>query len=160
MDTQDFTHAEASEAFRAFAESVGPKAQVYVSIDSHTGPWLRKANPRPPLNAAFYSDGIGGRSNQARVDVNAHTYRELLAELQAGWAERAEGVSAELVRAIALQIICIAADEGQCSEAALALHFAPSDIRRLGDRACEEATRIGGNGPFSIVRAASEVEAA
>lgn len=151
MEARDLTHAEAVEAFKSFANEVGPEARVIVSLNDS------KWGKEELLHIGLYPQGLG---KDSVFRLNANTYAELLALAQAEWAKHADTLGAKAIRNMALKIISITADEGCCSELSLCKAFSPAEVKTYGDRACEEATRIGGNGPFSILRAASESEAA
>lgn len=141
---RDLTHAEAAEAFRLFGEEIGPRADFSIYLNHEISPH------RGRLGAAIYPDGVG---KDSVCRVGADTYADLLVKLKAEWAKHGDKRSAETVRKMALAIISITADEGSCSEFSLCKAFSAAEVKTYGDRACEEATRIAGNGPFSIVRA-------
>lgn len=149
--TQDLTHADAVAAFKALAKGAGPNAEASISLNASS--W----SAGPPLHGALYPHGLG---KDAAIRVDAETYADLLAALKAKWAEHADAAFAQTIRDMALKIISITADEGSCSEFTLCKAFSPADVKAYGLRACDEATRIAGNGPFSIVCAASTSEAA
>lgn len=141
----DLTHAEAVEAFKAFAKEVSPQASVIVGLNANQ--YCRNV---APLHATLYPRGVG---YDRAFSVDGDTYADLLANTRAAWADHGDKHGAETIRNMALQIISITADEGSCSEFSLCKAFSAGEVKTYGDRACEEATRIAGNGPFSIVRA-------
>lgn len=149
--THDLSHAEAAEAFRAFAAEIGPKAEVYVALNVHFDSFSEK------LHVSIYPKGI---CKSCAAYVYSDTYTEALAAARSKWAEVGDESAAETIRSMALKIISITADEGVCSELSLVRAFSAAEVKSYGERACEEATRISGNRPFTIVRAASDVEAA
>jgi hypothetical protein len=154
MDAQDLTHAEAAKAFREFQSDVGPSAAVSISVN--TG----RHNPsRANLTATVWPDGVGSLKNNT-IRADGDTYAELFDAIKAEWDKQKDAHGAKTIREMALKIISITADDGACSEFSLCKAFSAGEVKTYGDRACEEATRIAGNGPFSIVRAASESEAA
>lgn len=141
----DLTHAEARDAFKAFARTIGPKCDLGIGLEaSH---WDKDP---APLSATFWVNGLGGGEGQ-RFNVRASTYRDLLAAAEAEWATRSDLHAIETIRKMALAIISITADQGECSDAALRAQFDAADIKRYGDKACAQATEIASNGPFSIV---------
>lgn len=150
MNTKDLTHAEAVDAFRQIKADIGSNA--YVSVSLNVDPWAGGGI----LLASIYPEGVSKNA----VRVTANTFAELLALAKAKVVERTDTLGAKTIREMALRIISITADEGSCSEFSLCKAFSAGEVKAYGDRACEEATRIAGNGPFLIVRAASEVEAA
>jgi hypothetical protein len=135
----DFTLTEARDAFEAFRLSISEKCHCSVSL-------------RPNgtlLHALVCPDGI---TQKAQFWAYADTFRELLSNCEAKWAEHSDLHAKNLIRRMALKIIEITADIGECSDAALRAEFSRADVERYGDRACEHATEIASNGPFSIVR--------
>ncbi|MES3028531.1 MAG: hypothetical protein V4820_11835 [Pseudomonadota bacterium] len=156
MTTQtqpDLTHAEAIVAFREMAQTIGPKAELYpgLSVNRHSA----DGN----LHTAIYPEGILAKG---LFHVKADTYRETLAKVAAEWEARGATYIATTIREMALAIITITADLGECTDAALRAKFDAADIARYGERACEQATSMASNGPFSIVKltGANDAEAA
>lgn len=143
----DLSHAEAVEAFKAFAAEMGPSATVIVALNSS-----QFGRDKLPLRVSLYPRGVG---YDRLISVDGASYAELLDNAKAALAEHDDKHGAETIRKMALQIISITADAGSCSEFSLCKTFSPAEVKTYGDRACEEATRIAGNGPFSIVRAAA-----
>lgn len=146
---RDLTHAEAREAFLGFAKTVGSKCQVFVR--------LNHSADGPLLTAVIYPKSIG--SNAVQLDIKGETYRELLAVCEAKWAEHSDLHAVNVIRELALAIIAITADLGECTDAALRAKFDAADVTRYGDRACEQATAMASNGPFSIVKLAGANDA-
>ncbi len=146
---RDLTHTEAREALRDFARTVGLKCQVYPSLSHGQG--------GPPLLALIYTHGICGGG--AQLNVEGDSYRELLAACEAKWAEHSDLHAANVIREMALAIIALTADQGECTDSALRGKFDAADVTRYGDRACEQATAMVSNGPFSIVKLAGANDA-
>ena len=140
----DLTHAEARTAFRELAATIGPRCGVHPGINSH-------GIDNGDLYASVYPDGI---TYQSHFGVSANTYRELVEKIEAEWAVRGETHAAKTTREMALAIISITADQGECTDAALRATFDAADVARYGERACEQATEMASNGPFSIVKLA------
>lgn len=139
----DLTHAEAVAAFKAFAKAAGSACQVYVHLSSTTG--------APALDGSIYTKGICGNGG-ATLTAHGNSYRELLAACEAKWAEHSDLHASNIIRELALAIIAITADQGECTDAALRAKFDAADVARYGDHACAEATAMASNGPFSIVK--------
>lgn len=137
----DFTPHEARDAIAAFLREVGPKAlfEVNLQLKGH----LYRGYFRPE-----------GHYGNVYAFVSGETYREVIAAAQAKWAELADAHTADMIRRMALKIIELTADLGECTDAALRAEFEPEDIERFGALACERATEMGSKGPFSIVRLA------
>lgn len=149
----DLTHAEAMIAFRELAREIGPKAELYPGL-SVSHPILGEA-----LYTSVYPEGILGKG---LFYVRASDYRETLVKVAAEWEERGSTYIAKTVREMALAIIAITADQGECTDAALRAQFDAADVAKYGERACEQATEMASNGPFSIVKlsGANDAEAA
>lgn len=84
------------------------------------------------------------RKPHARRNSNEITVR-------AKHAETRDAHDATAIRAMALKIIELTADHGECTDAALRQHFDAGDVARLGDRAAADANEIAAGGPFAIV---------
>lgn len=138
----DLTHAEAVVAFAAFSRTIGSKARTFVSLD-------RGEYGHPALSAAIYPNDIVGKE---RIHVNGDSYLDLLDACEAAWAERSDLHATNTIREMALKIISITADQGECTDAALRATFDAVDVARYGEAACEQATEMASNGPFSIVK--------
>ncbi|WP_332763999.1 hypothetical protein [Phenylobacterium sp.] len=151
--TKDFTIAEALDAFDTFAASVGAKAACNATLGAHRRAGL--------LVHAFFQPQGSGISAPGFL-IYGTSWRDLLANCEAKWAEFADTHSANLIREMALRIIALTADQGECTDAALRAEFDAADIARYGESACAQATEMASNGPFSIVTlsGANDAEAA
>lgn len=132
----DLTFAEASEAIHAICRGIGESAYTTAFLDGSK----MRAILRPL-----------GWHDKREVPASGNTFRELVDNLRAAWAEASDSHEAQTVREMALEIIRITADLGACTDAALRQKFPAQDVTRYSERACEEANDIAGRGPFSIV---------
>lgn len=134
--------AEIRDELMKLADEIGPHAFVGLDIDTH--------NRAEPITGCIYPDGIGG--NTARISgIKAHTFPAALAALRDTWAKRQSAHAAARTKSMALAIIAITGDQGQCTDAALRQDgFSQSEIDRFGDDAIVAADHYGSNGPFSI----------
>lgn len=83
-------------------------------------------------------------------------FAEAFAYVRKQWSDRKERHEAETIRTMALAIIRITADRGQCDAFSLrADKFSQADIDEFGSRAVEDANKIAAGGPFSIVSSLS-----
>jgi hypothetical protein len=142
---RDLTLSEARDAFVAFSKTVGSACQVYVHLGSQ--------HDRSLISAQIYTKGVA-RPGGATLTAQGDGYRELLEACEAKWAEHSDLHAANIVREMALAIIAITADQGECTDAALRAKFDAADVARYGDSACEQATTMASNGPFRIVKLA------
>jgi hypothetical protein len=152
--SQDLTHAEARAAFRELAKAIGPKCNIYPTLNLYDERGC-------DINTSVYPNGLTGRERE-QFSVKANTYREALAKIEEAWAERSDTYAAKTIREMALAIISITADQGECSDAALRAQFDAADVIRFGERAVAQANEIASTGPFTIVRlsGANDAEAA
>lgn len=86
--------------------------------------------------------------------VYADDWPALFATARAKWAEVREEKIGRIVKEMALAIIRITAELGECSDAALRAEFDAADVAAFGDDACAKADEMASNGPFSITRLA------
>ena len=138
------TPKEIRAAGLAFAREIGPRADIYISVNSSG--WEKA------LGAAVYPTGVG---HDAAIRVEADDWAELFDVLRAKWSECSERRHRETVRTMALEIIRLTADQGECTDAALrAGEFDAADVARYAAEAVADANAIASNGPFAIVPAA------
>lgn len=141
--TESATLKDIGAFMLAFNKAVGPKCDVYASVNAD--------------GTCVFSAYLGGltRSEEGvlRTD-NKATWAEASTDLLEKWeAQRANHRSVKL-RKMALEIIQITADQGECTDRALRLSFSQSEIDTLGADAIALATEMAANGPFSIVATA------
>jgi hypothetical protein len=141
------TPKEYKKAVSDLAASIGLRAVIYTSLDSDYGDFKKDCI----FEAAIYPRGIGS-AERCALRVAAADLDELFEKLTAGWAECSARYRAETVRKMALRIINLTAENGECTDAALRGDvFSAGDVKMFGAEACEEANRIAAKGPFSIV---------
>ena len=138
----DLTTAEARDAFNALAKEIG-SGRIFVSLNDKS--WARA----PALHASVY--GVRGMGDDRRFAVEADTFRDLIDEIRAKHAETADVHDKATIRKMALKIIELTADFGECTDAALRQHFDAKEVAQLGERAAADANEIAAGGPFSIV---------
>jgi len=135
------TPTEIKAALKAIAVDAGPKA--YASIDI-------SADSRATISAGLYPEGITGHSMCIRVE--ADDFSEVIDKLNRAWEARRDLQDKQTIRKMALSVIEISTDHGECSDAALrGAGFSQRQIDAMGATACSEATRLAAGGPFSIV---------
>lgn len=145
----DLTVSEIIAALSALRAEVGPKCYATVGISARdTG-----------VSGCCYPNDL---MNGEQFYVTGATFREVIEKLNAGWAERSATYHRETVKKMALAIISITQDIGECSDAALrGSGFDAKDVQRFGVEACDLANEMAGRGPFSIlIHAANANEAA
>lgn len=137
------TPTEIRDELVAFAEEIGPRAYVGLDIDTH--------NRRGPVAGCIYPEGIAGSVDRIG-GFHGDDFREVIDAMRAEWSSRVTQHRAARIKSMALSIIEITADQGQCTEAALRVAgFSQSEIEAHGADACATADHYGSKGPFSIV---------
>jgi hypothetical protein len=132
--------AEIKAALKALAADAGPKAYASVDISAETV---------AVVSACLYPNGI---TNSSAVRVEATGFAEAVEKLTRAWEARRDLNDKHTIRKMALSIIEVTTDQGECSDAALrGCGFSQRQIDAMGDAACSEATRLATGGPFSIV---------
>lgn len=127
---------------------LGPKAEVYLSIDA--------SSPRDCLvRVSCYPNGITGRHC---VAANAETFGQAIDRLRNAVAGEIAQIHENRIREMSLAIMEITFDVGSCSDAALrGKGFAQSEIDTLGEMSITRANSIAGRGPFSITKASTNL---
>lgn len=140
------TPTEFRNAMFTLQRTIGPKAQVFLSMsaDEYAD---RKAQP---LHISIYPFGLG--SNNERMETGYFaTFDELHADMLSTWSRYEIIHRQRLIKRMALAIIRIQDDQGECNTAALRIAgFEANEITTHGEAACAEANAIAGKGPFLI----------
>lgn len=141
------TPVEAKAAFAQFRKEIGSEAWTSISLTEDT----RYGTPAVgPLSCTIYPEGIT-RSGRDTITVYADDFEPLLSAARAKWAEFAATHRKNLIRAMALEIIRVTADLGECTDASLrSARFQAEDVERYGEAACADACEIASRGPFTI----------
>lgn len=135
------TPTEIRDALKRIAADAGPKAWANVSVGN---------DMRAGVSACLYPDGI--TSSSMSVSVHSEGFSEAIEKLELAWAAKRDLQNTQTTRKMALSIIEISTDQGECSDAALrGAGFSQRQIDAMGQTACAEATRLAAGGPFSIV---------
>lgn len=145
---RDLTPSEARKAFNDFAAGIGTRADIFVS--------LARRGDDANFRASLYPKGIGDRWI---IQAHGDDFAELLSNIRTAWAENSEAHALKMVREMALAIISITDEIGECTDAALRAKFDAADVARYGEPACAAATEMASNGPFSIVKLAGANDA-
>ena len=131
--------AEIQNECTAIAKSVGPKAYVSVTVKNDVG---------LPVSACCYFDGIVG---DEKAFTLGKTFEEALRSLRNVVESRRAEREAKTIRAMAVSIIQLTADYGECTDAALRAEFSNSELEAYGEAAIEQANQLSANRPFNIV---------
>lgn len=140
------TPIEYREQVQKFLPSISPKAELFTKIETEI--YSKKL-----YSASLYPLGISSRSDDGHLRVQAETIDELWSEIQTKWAAHLARHRRHVTRRMALAIIRITAELGECTDAALRNcgEFDDAQVRAYGEAACVDANEIAGKGPFSIV---------
>jgi len=135
------------DALRELADDAGPQAWIDCDINPSRG-------AKGFVGACLYPNGITGRGDHC-VRVFADTFLEAVEKLERAWEARKSLADKHTIRKMALAVIEISTDQGECSDAALrGAGFSHHQVAAMGEAACAEATRLAAGGPFSIVQTA------
>jgi hypothetical protein len=138
----DISAREFADFVKSFEKSIGPRALVSTSILHHAD---------GPLHCCVYPTGY--RAGGADFSVRAENFTALFERVNARWNEYSDVHRARTIRKMALAIIRITAELGECTDTALRNcgEFDPDQVTALGAQACADASEIAGKGPFTIV---------
>ena len=142
------TPQEIRDAVDEIAKPFGPSAYVNIEIKAG-GDWTGKGL----IAANCYPYGVG---RDHHVHATGSTFKETLDELRAKIAADQSKIDVATTRKLALKIIELTMDLGECSISALrGAGFDEWKITRFGAAACEQAGKMAAGAPFVIVMANS-----
>lgn len=136
------TPKEIYEAVKALREEIGPKAVVSLDIGGND------FHDDKPIWA--YCKPVGHGVESPTISEWVEDWSDGLEIIRTRWAEMSERAHAETIKKMALAIIRITAEQGECTDAALRAEFHAADCERHGDAACEMANEMASNGPFLV----------
>ena len=129
----------------AFRDTVGKNAWISVTIKDEFYLIDEK-----PIYASVYPRGMTP-GNCLAFRVSGEDFDELIITLRNKWAEYAATDRARTVKKMAIEIIRITHEMGECTDAALRDHFDGEEVAALGADACKEANAAADKGPFTIL---------
>lgn len=103
--------------------------------------------------AVLYPFGIGSSEMGGYIRATAPDFAQALKSLSEQWESRKEKHRAELIKKMALAIIRVTTENGECTDAALRQEFDASEVSSVADDACQLADKMAGRGPFKVKRA-------
>lgn len=138
------TALEIRERVRAIAATLGPKAHVSADVTASRHGWSEA------VTVAAYPDDIGASSTAKHF--NADTFEAALAAAEA-WAATYAPIRREAaIRKLALDLIDLTDQHGNCTVAMLrGRGHGQDDIDTYRDAACARAGEMSGNAPFAIM---------
>ena len=149
----DLTHAEAVEAFRAILKDLPSDAYISAGLNLN-----RFAVRSETMHAYVRPDGhLKGEA----ISLEGSSWGELIEKVKCTLADRADLRRSNVIRAMALRIIAITADLGECSDRALRAEFDARDVQNYAQAAAEQANELAAGGPFAVLvtEGANEVAA-
>lgn len=142
-------------------DKLAPNATI-AEIAAFMGAVRRDAGPKAEILSSIFENGECGFSlypfgitKEGRIFSKAKDWNKASSDLIAKWNAQRSNHRSVALRKMALEIIQITADQGECTDRALRLTFDQSEIDGLGAEAAELANEMAGNGPFLITRTAS-----
>lgn len=123
----------------ALCAEIGPKAEAWAHVNGHH---------RGTISASIEPDGILGK---VRLHVDVSEWGEVVPALRAVWENHRDLHASNTIKGMALAIIRLTAEHGECTDQALRVEFTQHDIDRYGEQSAELATEMGGKGPFKII---------
>lgn len=136
------TPQEIHEALTALAAEIGPQAHLSVSVGVS-----KYSNG---LNGSIYPNGISSSSVNLHTR-KAETWEGVIEEMRAAWEQHRDLHASNTIKGMALAIIRLTAEHGECTDQALRVEFGQQEIDLYGEQSAELATEMGGNGPFKII---------
>ena len=130
------TPREIRDRINEIAKSIGERASIYVGF----------SGIELPLYATIHAGG------ETRLRVRAENWEDMFTNIQDEWDAYDSEYRASMTQKMALQIIKITDEQGECTDAALrgSWTFTDADVRQFGPDACAKADEMAGRGPFSI----------
>ena len=132
------TPTEIKAALKELDGSIGNRGICGVRVSLYT---------KEPLAGSISCNSLG-----ISIDVEADEWAELFAKLRSAWAKaRADGERG-LIKKMALAIIRLTEERGECTDQMLRVEFGAGDVTAFMDRAVEMADKMATNGPFAVRR--------
>lgn len=135
----------------ALAASIGPKAEVFMHLGVTRSYYDKDKGP------IYWNVKPYGYQNNGEWSISGHafTFDEALMEMEAEYNAQKDARDVATVEKIALAIIRITNDIGECTDVALrtdtGLNLDKATIARLGEQAVVVAYKMASRGPFRII---------
>ncbi len=135
------TPTEIRDSLRLLAGRIGGDAGIDVSI--------RPNGSRFPIEGVIYPFGI---TKSTAIRIQAEDWPEAVTLLNERWNDSRDGLQAQTIKTMALAIIRLTDEHGECTDQMLRAEFDAGDVTAFMDRAIERADTMASNGPFSVRR--------
>lgn len=133
------TPKEIQTELEAIRRDVGPSAYISLSITTHD---------EKPVYIGLYPYGM--TKNEGYLHVCGTFFADTINDLRDKWAEYRASFAKTITRKMALAIIRLTDEFGECSDAALRNEFDAGQVAAYGTDACELANTMAAKGPFVI----------
>jgi hypothetical protein len=137
------TPTEIRDALRLLQKRVGDHAYINLTV--------RAEYHEKPVYGVIYPNGI---TNDPCLRIGADDWQEAITLLNEEWNNSRDRLQTETIKRMALAIIRLTAEQGECTDRALRCEFDAGDVTAFGERAVEMADQMAANGPFKVVRTA------
>jgi len=138
------TYAAAIEVLR---KKIGEGGKILTCVGFDGYPSVKEG--KHPLSAEVWTSWPYSRAEFRVVGDNLD---ELLVAVTEKWESHYATWRKGAIQRMALEIIRITADKGECTDAALrgTFKFSEQEVAQLGAEACVAANQMAGRGPFTI----------
>lgn len=144
--TEDLTFAEVRAEIEALAIEIG-SGDFYASAGLN----LRdNYSPNKHFMLMAYVHPAGILKSEA-FTVYADTWRDLVAAIRDENASREDLRRDHTIRSMALKVIELTSDLGECTDRALRAHFPAKDVTLYAKDAADKANELAAGGPFSVL---------
>jgi hypothetical protein len=132
------TPTEILSRIRELKSTMSPDAEISMMIGSYVGSYV-----------SVYPEGYGLGKTTKTFDFSS--FKDVFDDITAWWADEKTSIYDVVIKKMALAIIRITNDQGECSDAALRMEFSDFYVRLLGTEAEAKANDMAQNGPFTII---------
>lgn len=133
------TPREIQAELETIRRDVGPNAYISLSITTHD---------EGPVYIGLYPYGMV--KNEAYLHVRGVFFADTLNAMRDKWAEYKVRFAETVTRKMALAIIRITDEFGECTDAALREEFDAGKVAAYSEDACKLADTMAAKGPFTI----------
>lgn len=137
------TPTQIQDALGLLQRRIGGQGSVHVTIHP------RESRPDRIINGVIYPDGVIGK---ARIAVDGDDFQDVITKMNEAWNEYRASHQDDLLKRMALAIIRLTEERGECTDQMLRADFGADDVIACLDRATELADKMAANGPFKVVR--------
>lgn len=135
------TPQEIHAALVEIKKNIGPNAYISLGIDP-------ESEAKEPIYLALYPFGI--TYNEGYLSIRAGNFAAALEGIRKAWSKHEAEHNRKATNKMALAVIRLTTELGECTDAALREEFDAAQIARFGADACKLADSMASKGPFSI----------